>query len=243
MELLLSLLLCLSIGPRFVLNPIRIFEGSFGGPTLFQNPHYVSPNDVSRIVLLYSTKILLKYMFMIDTINMEMNGPCKYMYMYFWGKKGSLYNLYDGVLEYLCNATCTCIPPNNLTKDTYQEIKNFIKKHSPVQYIYWQSWYLFVLIWFLYFTISVSIVMKEVTGKWFKTVSVLYVVNVPVFLSDLFLSQLRHLMRKRGAQKYMSRIQAKKSLEMRRGQPSYETDPTDDVFVMIRPEDAEEDSW
>lgn len=86
------------IGPRFVLNPIRIFEGSFGGPTLFQNPHYVSPND------------------------------------------------------------------------------------------------------------------------------------------------LRHLMKKRGAQKYMSRIQAKKSLEMRRGQPSYETDPTDDVFVTIRPEDAEEDS-
>lgn len=27
-------------------------------------------------------------MFMIDTINMEMNGPCKYMYMYFWGEKG-----------------------------------------------------------------------------------------------------------------------------------------------------------
>lgn len=242
MELLLSLLFCLLIGPRFVLNPIRIFEGSFGGPTLFQNPHYVSPNDVSRIVLLYSTKILLKYMFMIGTINMEMNGPCKYMYMYFWGKKGSLYNLYDGVLEYLCNATCTCIPPNNLTKDTYQEIKNFIKKHHRYN-IYWQSWYLFVLIWFLYFTISVSIVMTEVTGKWFKTVSVLYVVNVPVFLSDLFLSQLRHLMRKRGAQKYMSRIQAKKSLEMRRGQPSYETDPTDDVFVTIRPEDAEEDSW
>lgn len=65
-------------------------------------------------------------MFMIGTINMEMNGPCKYMYMYFFGEKGSLYNLYDGVLEYLCNATCTCIPPNNLTKDTYQEIKNFI---------------------------------------------------------------------------------------------------------------------
>lgn len=26
-------------------------------------------------------------MFMKGTINMEMNGPCKYMYMYFWGKK------------------------------------------------------------------------------------------------------------------------------------------------------------
>lgn len=24
---------------------------------------------------------------------------------------------------------------HNLTKDTYQEIKNFIKKHSPVQYL------------------------------------------------------------------------------------------------------------
>lgn len=26
------------IGPRFVLTPIRIFEGSFGGPTVFSNP-------------------------------------------------------------------------------------------------------------------------------------------------------------------------------------------------------------
>eukprot|EP01084_Bolivina_argentea_P016154 30253_1 len=34
------------IGPRFVLKLIRIFEGSFGGPTLFQNPTYVSPNSI-----------------------------------------------------------------------------------------------------------------------------------------------------------------------------------------------------
>eukprot|EP00743_Colponemidia_sp_Colp-15_P002018 GILK01002192.1.p1 GENE.GILK01002192.1~~GILK01002192.1.p1 ORF type:complete len:313 (+),score=53.59 GILK01002192.1:45-941(+) len=32
------------IGPRFVLNPVRMFEGSFGGPTLWANPLYVSPN-------------------------------------------------------------------------------------------------------------------------------------------------------------------------------------------------------
>jgi len=32
------------IGPRFVLNPIRIFRGSFGGQTLYQNKDYVSPN-------------------------------------------------------------------------------------------------------------------------------------------------------------------------------------------------------
>lgn len=34
------------IGPRFVLEPIRIFRGSFGGQTLFQNPDFVSPNEV-----------------------------------------------------------------------------------------------------------------------------------------------------------------------------------------------------
>jgi len=32
------------IGPRFVLNPIRIFAGSFGGATLWENASYVSPN-------------------------------------------------------------------------------------------------------------------------------------------------------------------------------------------------------
>lgn len=34
------------IGPRFVLNPIRIFRGSFGGQTLFQNEEFVSPNEI-----------------------------------------------------------------------------------------------------------------------------------------------------------------------------------------------------
>lgn len=31
------------IGPRMVLDPIRIFSGSFSGQTLYQNPHYMSP--------------------------------------------------------------------------------------------------------------------------------------------------------------------------------------------------------
>ena len=39
------------IGPRFVLNPIRIFRGSFGGQTLFQNPDFVSPNQVRAMEL------------------------------------------------------------------------------------------------------------------------------------------------------------------------------------------------
>ena len=38
-------------GPRFVLNLVKIFEGSFGGPTLFDNPHYQSPNQVSSFLL------------------------------------------------------------------------------------------------------------------------------------------------------------------------------------------------
>jgi ribosome biogenesis protein BRX1 len=37
------------IGPRFVMNPIRIFRGSFGGQTLFQNPDFVSPNEIRSI--------------------------------------------------------------------------------------------------------------------------------------------------------------------------------------------------
>ncbi|CAG2122727.1 unnamed protein product, partial [Medioppia subpectinata] len=36
------------IGPRFVLNPIKIFDSSFGGRILYSNPHYVSPNRHRR---------------------------------------------------------------------------------------------------------------------------------------------------------------------------------------------------
>ncbi|KAI0283082.1 Brix domain-containing protein [Russula aff. rugulosa BPL654] len=34
------------IGPRFVLTPIRIFEGAFGGATVFANPEFVPPSLV-----------------------------------------------------------------------------------------------------------------------------------------------------------------------------------------------------
>lgn len=30
-------------GPRFCLNPIKIFDGGFGGKTIWENPKYVSP--------------------------------------------------------------------------------------------------------------------------------------------------------------------------------------------------------
>ena len=34
------------IGPRFVLTPIVILEGSFGGPVVYENKEFVSPNQV-----------------------------------------------------------------------------------------------------------------------------------------------------------------------------------------------------
>merc|ERR1712137_154240 len=42
------------IGPRFVLNPIKIFDGSFGGETLWENPDYVTPNTYRRMLSLKS---------------------------------------------------------------------------------------------------------------------------------------------------------------------------------------------
>eukprot|EP00339_Tiarina_fusa_P019708 CAMPEP_0117009550 /NCGR_PEP_ID=MMETSP0472-20121206/8641_1 /TAXON_ID=693140 ORGANISM="Tiarina fusus, Strain LIS" /NCGR_SAMPLE_ID=MMETSP0472 /ASSEMBLY_ACC=CAM_ASM_000603 /LENGTH=184 /DNA_ID=CAMNT_0004711853 /DNA_START=310 /DNA_END=861 /DNA_ORIENTATION=+ len=36
------------IGPRFVLQPIRIFSGSFQGETIYANEKYVSPNALRR---------------------------------------------------------------------------------------------------------------------------------------------------------------------------------------------------
>lgn len=35
------------VGPRACLMPIRIFAGSFGGPVLYENLAYVSPNKAS----------------------------------------------------------------------------------------------------------------------------------------------------------------------------------------------------
>ncbi|KAG2485436.1 hypothetical protein HYH03_015815 [Edaphochlamys debaryana] len=38
------------VGPRFCLNPIKIFAGSFGGTTLYDNPEYMSPNAIRAAV-------------------------------------------------------------------------------------------------------------------------------------------------------------------------------------------------
>ena len=38
------------IGPRFVLNPVKIFADSFGGEALWENPNYVTPASHRRII-------------------------------------------------------------------------------------------------------------------------------------------------------------------------------------------------
>ncbi|KAK2780921.1 Ribosome biogenesis protein brx1 [Onygenales sp. PD_12] len=40
------------IGPRLVLTPIVILEGSFGGPVIYENKEFVSPNQVRREIRL-----------------------------------------------------------------------------------------------------------------------------------------------------------------------------------------------
>jgi ribosome biogenesis protein BRX1 len=36
----------IEIGPRFVLTPIVVLEGSFGGPVIYENKEFVSPNAI-----------------------------------------------------------------------------------------------------------------------------------------------------------------------------------------------------
>ncbi|XP_052090529.1 ribosome biogenesis protein BRX1 homolog [Mytilus californianus] len=61
------------IGPRFVLNPIRMFSGSFGGPTLYQNPTYVSPNEYRRSL---KQKVAMKY---INKLNAKQSRKDRYL--------------------------------------------------------------------------------------------------------------------------------------------------------------------
>lgn len=42
----------MEIGPRFVLTPIVILESSFGGPVIYENKEFVSPNQLRSEVRL-----------------------------------------------------------------------------------------------------------------------------------------------------------------------------------------------
>jgi hypothetical protein len=51
------------VGPRFCLNPVKIFAGSFQGVTLYENPAYVSPNTVGRRDVWISLDVLVVAVF------------------------------------------------------------------------------------------------------------------------------------------------------------------------------------
>lgn len=57
------------IGPRFVLNPVKIFSGSFGSDTLWDNPHYISPAKVIHSYFIFNDDALfdlfLYYIFVL----------------------------------------------------------------------------------------------------------------------------------------------------------------------------------
>lgn len=61
------------IGPRFVLNPVKIFSGSFGGDTLWDNPSYISPAKFRQSI---TKKAAGKYMNRIEQkMALQANKP------------------------------------------------------------------------------------------------------------------------------------------------------------------------
>ncbi|XP_008546234.1 ribosome biogenesis protein BRX1 homolog [Microplitis demolitor] len=61
------------IGPRFVLNPVKIFSGSFCGQTVWENPHYISPGKYLRSFKEIAGK---KYLNRIEQkVALEINKP------------------------------------------------------------------------------------------------------------------------------------------------------------------------
>ncbi|CAD6214088.1 GSCOCG00011128001-RA-CDS [Cotesia congregata] len=61
------------VGPRFVLNPVKIFSGSFGGQTIWENPHYISPGQYLRS---FKEKAGKKYLNRIEQkVALKINKP------------------------------------------------------------------------------------------------------------------------------------------------------------------------
>ena len=54
-------------GPRFVLQLIKVFEGSFGGVTLYENPLYITPNAVS-VYFISNYTVDQQYMYNIQVM-------------------------------------------------------------------------------------------------------------------------------------------------------------------------------
>jgi ribosome biogenesis protein BRX1 len=86
------------------LNPIRIFGGSFGGPTLYQNSEYVSPNAVRFQAMLF-----------VDTLQIRASAKV--------GKAGSYVNriMDKQALKDKRDDALTIPPIQDYTEDVFQE--------------------------------------------------------------------------------------------------------------------------
>ncbi|VAH51731.1 unnamed protein product [Triticum turgidum subsp. durum] len=56
------------VGPRFCLNPIKMFGGSFGGPTLFENPFYEKRKKAGKYAKKVKAKVRRKMHEMENTL-------------------------------------------------------------------------------------------------------------------------------------------------------------------------------
>jgi len=65
-----SNVMLVEIGPRFVLDPIRVFGGGFGGHTLWLNPAYVSPTQIRAAD---KQALAMKYVARVRSMNERQN--------------------------------------------------------------------------------------------------------------------------------------------------------------------------
>jgi hypothetical protein len=82
------------VGPRFTLEPIKIFAGSFGGSIIYQNNSYVPPRVVSIVVFLVvlgliaviTNNAMLHYESddsnYLKDIFTELSTPCETLYLF-----------------------------------------------------------------------------------------------------------------------------------------------------------------
>ncbi|OJJ43236.1 hypothetical protein ASPZODRAFT_154709 [Penicilliopsis zonata CBS 506.65] len=64
------------IGPRFVLTPIVILEGSFGGPVIYENKEYVSPNQVRREIRMKKADNRMMLAFLPPELLLQVFASC-----------------------------------------------------------------------------------------------------------------------------------------------------------------------
>ena len=52
------------IGPRFVLNPIKIFDASFSGATLWESPNFTTPAKKRALLKKMKAGKYIRYVFL-----------------------------------------------------------------------------------------------------------------------------------------------------------------------------------